>query len=264
MNMITIGPLMFSTDRFAAILAVATFWVVMAVAGRLLDRRLAEFASIMILAGVVGARLMHVLVHIQSFAVEPWRVVYIWQGGFNLWGGLLGLLAVALWKVRGAKGVAVTAGSTLSAFAVWGLVFLLASETTHASLPRNSLDRYEGDAVALAELNTQPMVINLWATWCPPCVREMPLMSEADRANPDITFAFVNQGEGAEEIAAFLESQGLEIENILLDPSWSTSQHYEARGLPTTLFVDADGTVSSIHAGEVSPELLDVRLESLR
>lgn len=145
----------------------------------------------------------------------------------------------------------------------WGGI-LAATQTASATpLPSQNLARLEGGVTNLAGLAGKPMVINLWATWCPPCVREMPLMSEAAAANPDITFAFVNQGDDAAKIAAFLDEQGLTLPNVLIDPSWQTMQHYEALGLPTTLFVSADGVVSYSFAGEVSPELLATQMRAL-
>lgn len=264
MNAVAIGPLLFSADRFAAILGVAAFWIAMAIVGRLIDRRLGELAFVMVLAGVLGARLVHVLLHLESFAPEPWRVAYVWHGGFNLWGSLAGLVAIIAWKVRAPQRLAGVAAATIAGFGVWGAVMLLAQQTSGAPLPETMLERRGDAAVALAAFSGRPMVINLWATWCPPCVREMPMMAEAAKDNPGVTFAFVNQGEGTLEIEAFLTKQGLDLETVLLDPFWDVSQHYAARGLPTTLFISADGRIDSVFSGEVSPELMDQRLDALQ
>tara|TARA_R100000687_G_scaffold38328_1_gene31274 strand:- start:139 stop:933 length:795 start_codon:yes stop_codon:yes gene_type:complete len=264
MNAIALGPLLFSAERFAAIVGIVAFYIVMVAAGRVVKRPLGDLALTMILAGGVGARLVHVLFHIESFAPEPLRILYIWQGGFNIWGSILGLLGVALWKARRLPVFAGTAAAGVVGFGLWGFILLLSQQTSSAPLPRTALETLDGERINLAQFQGEPLVINLWATWCPPCVREMPMFAKAAQDNPDIAFAFVNQGEGRSEIEQFLTAQNLDLEHVILDPYWSTSGHYESRGLPTTLFIDADGTISATYPGEVSPELMNEQLAALQ
>jgi len=263
MNAITIGPMLFATERFAAIIGIALFWLAMIIAGRFTKRALGDMAFGMIVVGIVVARLVHVGLHFESFAVEPLRVFAIWQGGFNIWGGLLGVALVVAMRVRDRRSLGGVGAACVIGLIGWGGI-LAATQTASATpLPSQNLARLEGGITNLAGLDGKPMVINLWASWCPPCVREMPLMSQAAAANPDITFAFVNQGDDAAKIAAFLDEQGLTLPNVLIDPSWQTMQHYEELGLPTTLFVSVDGVVSYSFAGEVSPELLATQMRAL-
>lgn len=264
MNAITLGPLLFSADRFAAIVGILAFYIVMVLAGRVIKRPLGDLVITMIIAGLAGARLVHVLVHFESFAPEPLRFFFIWQGGFNVWGGILGLVGIALWKARHRPVLAGTAAASIVGFGVWGFVLLLFQQTSGAPLPRTALETFDGERVNLAQFQGGPLVINLWATWCPPCVREMPMFAQAAQDNPDITFAFVNQGEGREDVADFLAAQNLDLEHVILDPYWSTSEHYESRGLPATLFINTDGTISATYPGEVSPELMDEQLAALQ
>ena len=71
----------------------------------------------------------------------------------------------------------------------------------------------------LRSLAGRPLVVNLWATWCPPCRREMPAMQAAQEANPDIGFVFVNQGESSVIVRRFLATQQLRLQNVVIDPS---------------------------------------------
>ena len=73
--------------------------------------------------------------------------------------------------------------------------------------------------VQLADYQGGPLVINLWATWCPPCRREMPVLENAQRMRPDVTFLFVNQAESMQSVSTYLATQGLNLDNVLFDAS---------------------------------------------
>ncbi|KKC41001.1 hypothetical protein WH87_02310 [Devosia epidermidihirudinis] len=264
MNAVSIGPMLFSSERFAAIIGIALFWLAMMIAGRFTKRPLSDLAFAMIAVGVIAARLAHIALHFESFAADPLRVFAVWQGGFNIWGGLFGAALVMALRVRDRRKLMGIAAACMVGLAGWGAAIASTQPASTPPLPGENLMRLEGGVTSLATLGGGPMVINLWATWCPPCVREMPMMSEAAAANPDITFAFVNQGDDPTHIRAFLDEQSLSLPNILLDPSWQTLHHYGAMGLPTTLFVAADGAVSYSFSGEVSPELLETQMRALR
>lgn len=96
------------------------------------------------------------------------------------------------------------------------------------------------------------MVINLWATWCPPCRREMPVLAQAQSVFPDVVFVMVNQGESAPAIHAFLEREGLQFAHVLRDPTSLTMHAVGSRGLPTTLFFDEQGRLTDSHVGELT------------
>ena len=74
----------------------------------------------------------------------------------------------------------------------------------------------DGTTVRLASFEGRQTVVNLWATWCPPCQREMPVLQKAQAARPDVHFVFVNQGESAQQVAAYLARSGLQLRNVLL------------------------------------------------
>ena len=98
----------------------------------------------------------------------------------------------------------------------------------------------------------QPMVVNLWASWCPPCVREMPVLEQAQKDHPDITFVFVNQGEHPDAIRRFLNKQGLLLDNVLTDLNGNMGRITGSPAMPTTLFYDAQGRQLDSHLGELS------------
>ncbi|HWS73851.1 MAG TPA: TlpA disulfide reductase family protein, partial [Quisquiliibacterium sp.] len=109
----------------------------------------------------------------------------------------------------------------------------------------------------------RPAVVNLWATWCPPCVREMPVLAAAQASKPGIVFVFVNQGEAGERVGQFLAPRGLALENVLLDPGGDLARSVGSRAMPTTLFYDAQGRLRDTHLGALSEATLAARLARL-
>ncbi|WP_155718381.1 TlpA family protein disulfide reductase, partial [Pseudomonas fluorescens] len=106
-----------------------------------------------------------------------------------------------------------------------------------------------------------PLVINLWATWCPPCRREMPVLENAQRMRPDVTFLFVNQAESMQSVSTYLATQGLNLDNVLFDASGRLGQAVGSMALPTTLFYQADGRLINSHLGELSEASLARAME---
>lgn len=116
------------------------------------------------------------------------------------------------------------------------------------------LSNLQGQPVDLNDFKGQPVVINFWATWCPPCVREMPLL--ASYAEEGLTLVLINQGETVDVITDYLDSAGLTFEHMLLDPRQMALQAMQVRGLPTTQFFDAEGRLVNEHTGELHDEQL--------
>lgn len=130
-------------------------------------------------------------------------------------------------------------------------------------LPSLSLPCLNQDApVALGELRGQPVLINLWATWCGPCRKEMPLLAEAASRTKSVSFVGVNTRDDPSTAAGFLPEVGVtypqvvDVEGRLLDTT-------RVRGLPVTLAVDADGRIVDRVIGEVAADELDLLLSRL-
>ena len=220
----------------------------------------------MLLVGLVVARLAFVLVYAQFYRDEPWRVVDIRDGGFIAWPGILAALALGAWylwrqaRLRRPLGIAMSVG-----LALWlGGSLLLQALEQGTRLPDLQVQDAQGRTVNLRDYAGQPLVVNLWATWCPPCRREMPVLMQAQQREAGVIFLFVNQGESAQQVADFLSSQNLELDNLLLDGSVQLGQMVGSRALPTTLFYDADGRQVGSHLGELSHASLERMLAALR
>jgi thiol-disulfide isomerase/thioredoxin len=257
MNAFSIGPLMFSPDRFAAVLAIGIFLAGTELLARNVDPRFSGWSWRAGVAFLIGARLSHVVRHFDSFSAEPMRALAVWQGGFQVSAGIAAALTITLIYLRRRPRLLIwtPVPAAAAAFAAL-LVIQLTAGVPPTPLPSGTYNALDGSAVAPASLTGKPMVINLWASWCPPCRREMPMMADVAAANDMATFLFVNQGEDEAAVRSYLEAEGLALGTVLLDGLGRFSRHYTTPGLPATLFIGADGRLRSIHMGEISREAL--------
>jgi thiol-disulfide isomerase/thioredoxin len=97
--------------------------------------------------------------------------------------------------------------------------------------------------VALADFKGKLALINLWATWCQPCLKEMPSLEKLQAAQPDklIVAAISEDRGGSQVVEPFVAKLGLDKGKIYLDPKSAVGHAFSARGLPTTLIVDSEG-----------------------
>ncbi len=102
------------------------------------------------------------------------------------------------------------------------------------------LDDYKG----------KPVIINFWASWCPPCRAELPSMNRAWKKlkNDGIEMLAINIGEDEDAIAAFIKEHPIDF-NILLDESGEELENWSIRGLPTTFILDPEGHVVYMAVG---------------
>ncbi len=130
--------------------------------------------------------------------------------------------------------------------------------------PDFTLPQLGGGSLTLSDFRGKPTIINFWATWCPPCRRELPALQAVYSARSDeIGFIAVDVKEGVGMVEAFVKELGLTFP-IALDEDGSISNiAYEVRGLPTTIFVDANGVVAARHIGPLDEALIDSYLAPL-
>ncbi|MFQ5576854.1 MAG: redoxin domain-containing protein [Anaerolineae bacterium] len=132
-----------------------------------------------------------------------------------------------------------------------------------AIAPDFTLNTLGGEAVTLSQLRGKPTLINFWATWCPPCREELPVLQATFAARGDeLNFLAVDVREDKGTVQPFAERLGLTFP-ILLDRKGEVSTLYQVRGIPTTLFVDARGVVVNRHVGPLTQAALDGYLAPL-
>lgn len=267
MDVVKLGPLIIPLSVVLTVLAVLAATTT---ADWLYRRRGADAGTVlwrMIVAGFVAARAVFVLKHHDIYAKAPWTALDIRDGGFELSAGLIVacVMGAELTRRRAELRRPLLA-SVLAGGAVWiaGQLAVQALAPPRPPMPDVMVRRLDGSEVALRSLSGRPLVVNLWATWCPPCRREMPAMQAAQKANPDIGFVFVNQRESSTMVRRFLATQQLQLENVVIDPAGQLAARTGAAGYPTTLFYDAHGKLQLRHVGELSEATLREKLETLR
>ncbi|MBI0537007.1 TlpA family protein disulfide reductase [Roseomonas sp. KE2513] len=266
MGAVSLGPLVMATDRLAAILGIGAFLLAASLLSDRKDARFGPWAAIAVPLGVVAARLGHVLEHAGTFAQEPLRAFAFWQGGFSFLWAIPPVLLFTLYRLREVRALIWATAPVAFGMLAWAGAFQLAALASGdpRPLPSITLQQVQGDPIDLADTDGRPRVLNLWATWCPPCRREMPLLAEVSRATPGVDFLFVNQGEGSARIVEYLSREGLELTHVVLDSTSEITRYFGVRGIPVTLFFGADGRMRHLHVGEVSREALAEYLRSIR
>lgn len=151
-------------------------------------------------------------------------------------------------------------------------------DPTFAPAPQRTLINFEApdfqipllDGVTLvspSDFEGRPLFINFWATWCVPCVRELPAFEEfvathADDDDGPVLLA-INMGETQEEIEGFLEEIGIENLPIALDANQVVKADYGVQNLPTTYIIDETGMVRFMKLGEMRFDEMGLYLQEL-
>lgn len=220
-----------------------------------------------LLTSVVGARAAFVFRHFDLYKNAPWTIFDIRDGGFS---SLIGVLVAAamtfmiVWRRKNVWKPFLLSASAGMLFWAAGTAATSSLFEQPAKIPNLALTQLDGSLVQLQSLVGKPVVINLWATWCPPCRREMPVLHDAQLRHQDVHFVFANQGESAAAIRRYLDVQQLDLRNVVLDPRLELGNWTDSRALPTTLFYDENGNLVDRRAGELSAATLAQRIEAVR
>ena len=217
--------------------------------------------------GLLAARLAFVLQFHEAYLDNPLGIIDIRDGGWNLIAGFSSLwvyvIALVI-RVRRFREPLVSAAATGTVLFALGFAILTFMSPRLVPLPAFQGTLIDGTPVSIADFKGKPTVINLWATWCPPCIREMPVLERAQKAYPDVNVVFINQGESPEVIQRFLDKNTLSLQNMVLDPRSEVSVAMKQRGMPSTLFYNKNGELVDTRLGELSQATLTQRLDEIR
>lgn len=133
--------------------------------------------------------------------------------------------------------------------------------------PDFELKTLQGNSIQLSELRGKPVLLSLWASWCPPCKAEMPAFEKVYRqyADQGFTILAVNASnqDNLADAQAFVQANGLTFP-ILLDTQGQVSQLYDLRSLPTNFFIGRDGVIQEVSVGgPLSEAGIQIRVEQL-
>lgn len=124
--------------------------------------------------------------------------------------------------------------------------------------PDFELETMDGEVVKLSDYKGQKVLLNFWATWCPPCRAEMPDMQKYhDNHEEGVILAvnLIDTEQSVESIEKFLEEYEITF-TILADEKSKITQVYEAYGLPTSYFIDTEGKIHKQAVGAVKYDML--------
>lgn len=121
----------------------------------------------------------------------------------------------------------------------------------------------DGETYTLSEMRGQWVLVNFWATWCVPCVEEMPVLQSIHERYDDLTVLGINQRETSDAVRDFAEANGIRFP-LLLDPPDSVLLDYQVMGLPQTVIVDPDGEIVWRQFGPVELDSFSDEIDALR
>ncbi|TMC85709.1 MAG: redoxin domain-containing protein [Chloroflexi bacterium] len=128
--------------------------------------------------------------------------------------------------------------------------------------PPFTLPSTAGANVSLADYAGKPVVINFWATYCPPCKAEMPLLQKSVGSQSGVRLVLIDEGDAPGAARSFLQSLGIR-QAALLDSDLAVGRSYGLSGLPMTVFVRSDGTIDRRQIGQLQAGVLAAELSNL-
>ena len=133
---------------------------------------------------------------------------------------------------------------------------------TGGEAPDFSLQTLDGERVKLSDFEGKKVILNFWATWCKPCREEMPdLQSIYKESDDDVVILAINM-DAHNDVEGFIDSYSVTFP-VLLDENDQVSDMYQIISLPTTYFIDEDGTIVQKHFGQITYEQLEEILQKI-
>ncbi|MFT5657465.1 MAG: thiol-disulfide isomerase/thioredoxin [Gammaproteobacteria bacterium] len=284
-----LGPFLIPTRPLILILSLLLAFVLSGWLGKKFDldsTGIKQATEYTVWCALIGARLGFVTLNWSAYSNTPWEMFYFWQPGYSYSAGLVLGAACALWHImryipeKRRKFMMVLAGSYLIA----GITFVIAIESLELFRPPDmpgvsdiapdfKLQDLSGNTVRLSDLAGRGVVLNFWATWCPPCRREMPLLNDLQKTyeTRGLSIIGVNLDESPQLVKSFAKSFDLSYP-IWVDATPTMSAFDSTReifsrfggvGLPTTLFIDKAGLIQKIYVGELSRGFLQSQATDL-
>ncbi len=179
---------------------------------------------------------------------------------------LTGLTPSSRFRIH-AAGVLALLALVLVAYLYVGSVAAPAPATEEARRPQApafTAPSFGEEEISLADYRGRPVVLNFWASWCPPCRAEAPQLERVWQAYRDrgVVFLGVDIRDSEVDARVYLREFGVTYAN-LRDPSNAIAVGYGVSGIPATFFIDREGRVASRWLGPVSEQQIAARVEEL-
>lgn len=125
--------------------------------------------------------------------------------------------------------------------------------------PKLTLTTIQGESFSLADFRGQVVLVNLWATWCPPCKEEMPALESFYRKHKDSGFTIIaiNDGDPTPDVTQFVKDYGLTFP-VWLDPTYIATDHaFKTMNLPSSFVINREGTIVLSWVGGINRKMLE-------
>jgi cytochrome c biogenesis protein CcmG/thiol:disulfide interchange protein DsbE len=162
------------------------------------------------------------------------------------------------------RAVTVVLVLSLIGLLVWGMSENIQGRVQEGPAPDFSLTSFEGETISLSDLKGQVVVLNFWASWCPPCREEAPYLERIWREYQDkgVFFIGVDYVDIEPEAVAYIDEFDITYFNGP-DLRTSISQAYQIQGVPETYFISKSGEIAHVHVGPLVPPDLETLIEEL-
>ncbi len=171
----------------------------------------------------------------------------------------LASLAALLWPLLNRPGTVTDAGvirAQIEADGAAGRIGALAPDFEWTDL--------DGKTLRLSTYRGKVVVVNFWATWCPPCREEMPALQRVAASEPDIVVLEVDLMEPRDKARSFLDSLGLDRLQPVLDSDGATTRRFGVLTLPSTFFVDKDGVIRHLELRQMTEAMIRTGIQKAR
>ena len=130
--------------------------------------------------------------------------------------------------------------------------------------PSFELETLSGEIFKSSDLKNKAVILNFWATWCVPCIKEMPELNKAHASfkENDVEIIAINFAETRSKVDKFVSKHPINFP-VLLDKYGNFSQDYRVRNLPVTYFISPDGIIMDTVFGGITQQLIKKKLKQL-
>lgn len=125
----------------------------------------------------------------------------------------------------------------------------------------------DGNSISLSDNFGKPLVVNFWATWCPPCIAELPAFDDLyEKYGDQVTFMMVNMTDGYQEklndVKSFIKDNEYSFP-VYFDTEYNAANAYFVNSIPKTIFINENGELSDTHLGAMSEHTLEDYINDL-
>lgn len=171
----------------------------------------------------------------------------------------LASLAALLWPILNKPAVVTDAGVIRAQIEADG-----AAGRIGAIAPDFEWTGSDGQTLRLSSYRGKVVVVNFWATWCPPCREEMPALQRVAASEPDVVVLEVDLMEPGDKARSFLDSLGLDRLQPVLDSDGATTRRFGVLSLPSTFFVDTAGVIRHLELTAVTEDQIRTGIRKAR